>query len=113
MAKKNCRKLTGIFEENKAILEVFEKGKPPVNDVDETTKERKERMWKESILKSRQAAIDGMNAYNPKQDPNIRGDPYKTLFVCRLVCKLIRATKSHKPNSKRNLRNMAKLKESL
>lgn len=53
--------------------------------VSESWLEKKDReaLEKKSVHEKR-VTIDFKNEYNPREDPNIRGDAYKTLFVSRL-----------------------------
>ena len=82
------------MEETKNPMDKFEAIPPPLRQDQETRKEKKARLWKEGILKAREKAINGLQQYNPKVDPNAKGDPYKTIFVCRIVF-ILQEQKSH------------------
>jgi hypothetical protein len=73
------------MEDIKNPLDRFETVAPPLRKDQETRKEKKARLWREGILEARENAINGLQQYNPKADPNAKGDPYKTIFVCRIV----------------------------
>ncbi|KAG5513691.1 hypothetical protein PMAC_000729 [Pneumocystis sp. 'macacae'] len=50
--------------------------------------ERRERRREEKKKIQEEVIRKGLAAYRPRQDPNIKGDPYKTLFVSRLSYKV-------------------------
>ncbi|KAE8696202.1 U1 small nuclear ribonucleoprotein 70 kDa [Hibiscus syriacus] len=56
---------------------------PPVQEA-ETPAQRKARIHKLRLEKGMEKADEELKNYDPNNDPNIAGDPYKTLFVARL-----------------------------
>lgn len=50
--------------------------------------ERRERRREEKRKIQEEVIRKGLALYHPRQDPNIKGDPYKTLFVSRLSYKV-------------------------
>lgn len=56
---------------------------PPVPEV-ETRTERRARIHRLRVEKGVQKAAEDLEKYDPSKDPNVSGDPYKTLFVARL-----------------------------
>ncbi|KAL6542270.1 U1 small nuclear ribonucleoprotein [Orobanche minor] len=56
---------------------------PPVQK-GETPAERKARIHKIRLEEGAKKAAEEIEKYDPNNDPNISGDPYKTLFVARL-----------------------------
>ncbi len=50
----------------------------------ETPQEAKERVWREKILQRRAEIREEMKTWRPNKNEAASGDPYKTLFVCRL-----------------------------
>ncbi|KAJ4774442.1 U1 small nuclear ribonucleoprotein 70 kDa [Rhynchospora pubera] len=56
---------------------------PPVEKV-ETKAEKKARIRQDKLEKGAAKAVEELEKYDPVSDPNMTGDPYKTLFVARL-----------------------------
>ncbi|XP_047263184.1 U1 small nuclear ribonucleoprotein 70 kDa isoform X1 [Capsicum annuum] len=56
---------------------------PPVPEV-ETPAERRARIHKIRLEEGAKKAAEELEKYDPSNDPNVTGDPYKTLFVARL-----------------------------
>ncbi|XP_073002354.1 U1 small nuclear ribonucleoprotein 70 kDa [Typha latifolia] len=56
---------------------------PPVQEV-ETREQKKARIRKLRLEKGAAKAAEDLQKYDPQNDPNVTGDPYKTLFVARL-----------------------------
>ncbi|KAJ0097568.1 hypothetical protein Patl1_28912 [Pistacia atlantica] len=56
---------------------------PPVPEA-ETPAQRRARIHKLRLEKGAEKAAEELQKYDPSSDPNISGDPYKTLFVARL-----------------------------
>uniref|UniRef100_A0A0D6QSZ1 RRM domain-containing protein n=1 Tax=Araucaria cunninghamii TaxID=56994 RepID=A0A0D6QSZ1_ARACU len=56
---------------------------PPVPEV-ETPTQRRARIHRLRLEKGAQKAAEELEKYDPHKDPNVSGDPYKTLFVARL-----------------------------
>ena len=53
----------------------------------ESRKEKRERIQKERNEKHAADLEQAIAAWDPKNDPRIKGDPHKTLFVSRMVCR--------------------------
>ncbi|KAK4368035.1 hypothetical protein RND71_011827 [Anisodus tanguticus] len=56
---------------------------PPIPEV-ETPAERRARIHKLRLEEGAKKAAEELEKYDPSSDPNVTGDPYKTLFVARL-----------------------------
>lgn len=56
---------------------------PPIKEA-ETPAERKARIHAARLEKGAEKAAEELQKYDPTNDPNVSGDPYKTLFVARL-----------------------------
>ncbi|KAF9678334.1 hypothetical protein SADUNF_Sadunf07G0024100 [Salix dunnii] len=56
---------------------------PPIKEA-ETPAERKARIHAARLEKGAEKAAEELQKYDPANDPNVSGDPYKTLFVARL-----------------------------
>ncbi|KAI3900543.1 hypothetical protein MKW92_018963 [Papaver armeniacum] len=56
---------------------------PPVKE-GETAVQRRARVHKLRLEEGAKKAADELEKYDPSNDPNVTGDPYKTLFVARL-----------------------------
>ncbi|CAN0861928.1 U1 small nuclear ribonucleoprotein 70 kDa [Linum grandiflorum] len=56
---------------------------PPVQEA-ETPSQRRARIHKLRLEKGAEHAAEELKKYDPTTDPNVSGDPYKTLFVSRL-----------------------------
>ncbi|KAG0474351.1 hypothetical protein HPP92_014037, partial [Vanilla planifolia] len=56
---------------------------PPVQK-GETPAQRRARIHKIRLEKGAQKSAEELEQYDPHKDPNVTGDPYKTLFVARL-----------------------------
>lgn len=56
---------------------------PPPKEV-ETPEQKRARIRQARLDKGAKKAAEDLEKYNPSTDPNISGDPYKTLFVARL-----------------------------
>ena len=83
--KLTCRPLEGVFDGGKDYNPLFEDGAPPKREKFESKKERIAKDWNEKILKNRAEIKKNIKTWNPHEDENILGDPYKTLFICRMV----------------------------
>ena len=46
--------------------------------------QRRDRVKRERKEASKKHLTHGLTAYQPNEDPNVKGDPFKTLFVARL-----------------------------
>ncbi|CAI8609158.1 unnamed protein product [Vicia faba] len=82
--KRKCPPLTGMAQ---FVTKFAEPGEPeysPPVPVVETPAERRARVHKLRLDKGAAKAAEELEKYDPQNDPNISGDPYKTLFVARL-----------------------------
>ncbi|KAJ0040402.1 hypothetical protein Pint_28263 [Pistacia integerrima] len=82
--KRKCPSLTGMAQ---FVSNFAEPGDPeyapPVPEA-ETPAQRRARIHKLRLEKGAEKAAEELQKYDPSSDPNISGDPYKTLFVARL-----------------------------
>ncbi|XP_054824179.1 LOW QUALITY PROTEIN: U1 small nuclear ribonucleoprotein 70 kDa [Prosopis cineraria] len=82
--KRKCPPLTGMAQ---FVGKFAEPGdpeySPPVQEA-ETPMQRRARIHKLRLEKGAAKAAEELEKYDPHNDPNISGDPYKTLFVARL-----------------------------
>ncbi|KAH7566423.1 hypothetical protein JRO89_XS08G0157800 [Xanthoceras sorbifolium] len=82
--KRKCPPLTGMAQ---FVSHFAEPGDPeyapPVQEA-ETPAQRRARIHKLRLEKGAEKAAEELLKYDPTNDPNISGDPYKTLFVARL-----------------------------
>ncbi|KAG9440965.1 hypothetical protein H6P81_021130 [Aristolochia fimbriata] len=82
--KRKCPPYTGIAQ---FVNNFAEPGDPeyatPVKEA-ETPAQRRARIHKLRLEKGAEKAAEELQKYDPSKDPNITGDPYKTLFVARL-----------------------------
>jgi U1 small nuclear ribonucleoprotein len=84
LEKRKCPPYTGMAQ---FVSNFAEKGdpeyQPPVQEA-ETPAQKKERIHKLRLEEGSRKAAKELEKYDPINDPNISGDPYKTLFVARL-----------------------------
>lgn len=73
-------KLTGCAE----FVEYFNAEKAPKRDPWESPLERKARRNKEKLESHKEEQREAKEKYDPHGDPNVAGDPFKTLFVARI-----------------------------
>ncbi|KAK9285394.1 hypothetical protein L1049_024586 [Liquidambar formosana] len=82
--KRKCPSYTGMAQ---FVSNFAEPGDPeyapPVQEA-ETPSQRRARVHKLRLEKGAEKAAEELQKYDPNNDPNISGDPYKTLFVARL-----------------------------
>ncbi|MCD7465630.1 hypothetical protein HAX54_001645 [Datura stramonium] len=82
--KRKCPSYTGMAQ---FVSNFAEPGDPeyapPVPEV-ETPAERRARIHKIRLEEGAKKAAEELEKYDPSSDPNVTGDPYKTLFVARL-----------------------------
>ncbi|KAL4386280.1 hypothetical protein GQ457_09G010000 [Hibiscus cannabinus] len=82
--KRTCPPYTGMAQ---FVSNFAEPGDPeyapPVQEA-ETPAQRRARIHKLRLEKGMEKAAEELKNYDPNNDPNISGDPYKTLFVARL-----------------------------
>ncbi|KAL9464470.1 hypothetical protein AB3S75_002135 [Citrus x aurantiifolia] len=82
--KRKCPPLTGMAQ---FVSHFAEPGDPlyaPPVEKAETPVERRARIHKLRLEKGAEKAAEELKKYDPHNDPNVSGDPYKTLFVARL-----------------------------
>ncbi|WJX89839.1 hypothetical protein P8452_71804 [Trifolium repens] len=82
--KRKCPPLTGMAQFVSKFAEPGEPEYSPPVPVVETPAERRARVHKLRLEKGAAKAAEELEKYDPHTDPNISGDPYKTLFVARL-----------------------------
>lgn len=82
--KRKCPPLTGMAQFVSKFAEPGEPEYSPPVPVVETPAERRARVHKLRLEKGAAKAAEELEKYDPHNDPNISGDPYKTLFVARL-----------------------------
>ncbi|KAF5738162.1 U1 small nuclear ribonucleoprotein 70 kDa-like [Tripterygium wilfordii] len=84
LEKRKCPPYTGMAQFVSKFAEAGDpEYAPPVPEV-ETPAQRKARIHKIRLEKGAEKAAEEFKTYNANNDPNISGDPYKTLFVARL-----------------------------
>ncbi|KAF7828840.1 U1 small nuclear ribonucleoprotein 70 kDa [Senna tora] len=82
--KRKCPPLTGMAQfVNKFAEPGDPEYAPPIQEA-ETPAERRARIHKLRLEKGAAKAAEELEKYDPHNDPNVSGDPYKTLFVARL-----------------------------
>ncbi|KAI3957524.1 hypothetical protein MKX01_001883 [Papaver californicum] len=82
--KRKCPSYTGMAQ---FVGKFAEPGddeySPPVKE-GETAVQKRSRVHKLRLEEGAKKAADELEKYDPSNDPNVTGDPYKTLFVARL-----------------------------
>ncbi|RAL52517.1 hypothetical protein DM860_017211 [Cuscuta australis] len=82
--KRKCPPYSGMSQFVKHFAEPGDdEYAPPVKEV-EIPAERRARIHRMRLEKGAQKAAEELEKYDPNNDPNATGDPYKTLFVARL-----------------------------
>ncbi|XP_065851741.1 U1 small nuclear ribonucleoprotein 70 kDa isoform X1 [Euphorbia lathyris] len=82
--KRKCPQYTGMAQFVSRFAEPGEpEYAPPVPEV-ETPAQRRARIHQLRLEKGAEKAAEELQKYDPTNDPNVSGDPYKTLFVARL-----------------------------
>ncbi|KAG2278070.1 hypothetical protein Bca52824_060625 [Brassica carinata] len=82
--KRKCPPYTGMAQFVSHFAEPGDpKYAPPKPEV-ETPAQKRERIHKSRLEKGVEKAAEDLQKYDPNNDPNASGDPYKTLFVARL-----------------------------
>lgn len=82
--KRKCLPYTGMSQFVSSFAEPGEpEYAPPIQEA-ETPAQRKARIHKIRLEEGAKKAAEDLKNYDPNNDPNISGDPYKTLFVARL-----------------------------
>ncbi|KAL8160356.1 hypothetical protein V2J09_001893 [Rumex salicifolius] len=82
--KRKCPPYTGMAQfVDKFALPTDPEYSPPVKEV-ETPAQKKARIHQLRLEKGAAKAAEELEKFDPNNDPNASGDPYKTLFVARL-----------------------------
>ncbi|XVF59606.1 hypothetical protein PTKIN_Ptkin07bG0289400 [Pterospermum kingtungense] len=82
--KRKCPSYTGMAQFVSCFAEAGDaEYAPPVKEA-ETPVQKRARIHKLKLEKGVEKAAEELKNYDPNNDPNISGDPYKTLFVARL-----------------------------
>ncbi|KAG6725136.1 hypothetical protein I3842_02G016900 [Carya illinoinensis] len=82
--KRKCPPLSGMAQFVSRFAEPGDaEYSPPVKEA-ETPVQRRARVHMLRLEKGAEKATEELQKYIPNEDPNIAGDPYKTLFVARL-----------------------------
>ncbi|XP_042495742.1 U1 small nuclear ribonucleoprotein 70 kDa-like [Macadamia integrifolia] len=82
--KRNCPSYTGIAQFVSNFAEPGDPEYAPPVKKGETPTERRARIHKRRLEEGAAKAAEELQKYDPSSDPNVTGDPYKTLFVARL-----------------------------
>ncbi|KAH7520051.1 hypothetical protein FEM48_Zijuj08G0102800 [Ziziphus jujuba var. spinosa] len=82
--KRKCPPLTGVAQFVSKFAEPGDPEYAPPVQKGETPVERRARIHKLRLEKGAEKAAEELEKYDPANDPNVTGDPYKTLFVARL-----------------------------
>ncbi|KAL9241747.1 hypothetical protein vseg_015820 [Gypsophila vaccaria] len=82
--KRKCPPYTGMAQFVKLFAEPGDpEYAPPVKEA-ETPAQKKARIHQLRLEKGIAKVAEDLEKYDPQNDPNVTGDPYKTLFVARL-----------------------------
>ncbi|KAL5714408.1 hypothetical protein ACHQM5_016374 [Ranunculus cassubicifolius] len=84
LEKKKCPSYTGMAQFVSNFAEPGEPEYAPPPKKGETSAQKRERIHKLRLENGAKKAAEELEKYDPPSDPNISGDPYKTLFVARL-----------------------------
>ncbi|XP_044498299.1 U1 small nuclear ribonucleoprotein 70 kDa-like [Mangifera indica] len=82
--KRKCPPLTGMAQFVNNFAEPGDPEYAPPVPEPETPAQRRARIHKLRLEKGAEKAAEELQKYDPNNDPNISGDPYKTLVVARL-----------------------------
>ncbi|GAB4847131.1 U1 small nuclear ribonucleoprotein [Ancistrocladus abbreviatus] len=82
--KRKCPPYSGMAQFASLFAEKDDPEYAPSVQKGETPLERRARIHKLRLEKGAAKAAEGLEKYDPHNDPNVTGDPYKTLFVARL-----------------------------
>ncbi|TNV73716.1 hypothetical protein FGO68_gene13667 [Halteria grandinella] len=83
--KGKCKPITSYFDGLRDYMSLFEQTEPPKPKAQEKANEKKERIKKEKITQHLVAQKEEVKKWNPYNDPHIKGDPFRTLFVSNLA----------------------------
>ncbi|KAG1354496.1 U1 small nuclear ribonucleoprotein 70 kDa-like [Cocos nucifera] len=82
--KRKCPSYTGMAQFVSHFAEPGDPEYAPPVEKGETPAQRRARIHKLRLDEGARKAAEELEKYDPNKDPNITGDPYKTLFVARL-----------------------------
>ncbi|WOL07854.1 U1 small nuclear ribonucleoprotein 70 kDa-like [Canna indica] len=82
--KRKCPPYTGMAQFVSHFAEPSDPEYAPPVVKGETPTERRARIRKLRLEEGARKAAEELEKYDPSKDPNVTGDPYKTLFVARL-----------------------------
>ncbi|OVA04517.1 RNA recognition motif domain [Macleaya cordata] len=82
--KRKCLPYTGMAQYVSKFVEPGDPQYAPPVQKGETPAQRRSRIHKLRLEEGAKKAAEELEKYDPSNDPNISGDPYKTLFVARL-----------------------------
>ncbi|CAA6653575.1 unnamed protein product [Spirodela intermedia] len=84
LEKRKCPSYTGIGQFVSQFAEPGDSEYAPPVQKGETAVERRARIHALRLENGAAKAAEELQKYDPSKDPNVTGDPYKTLFVARL-----------------------------
>ncbi|CAA7387863.1 unnamed protein product [Spirodela intermedia] len=84
LEKRKCPSYTGIGQFVSQFAEPGDSEYAPPVQKGETAAERRARIHALRLENGAAKAAEELQKYDPSKDPNVTGDPYKTLFVARL-----------------------------
>ncbi|KAM7529720.1 hypothetical protein LguiB_033130 [Lonicera macranthoides] len=82
--KRKCLPYTGMAQFVNSFAEPGDPEYAPPVEKAETPAQRRARVHKLRLEEGARKAAEELEKYDPHHDPNVSGDPYKTLFVARL-----------------------------
>lgn len=82
--KRKCPPYTGMAQFVSNFAEPTDPEYAPPVEKGETPGQRRARIHQLRLEEGARKAAEELEKYDPNSDPNISGDPYKTLFVARL-----------------------------
>uniref|UniRef100_A0A7N0T869 RRM domain-containing protein n=1 Tax=Kalanchoe fedtschenkoi TaxID=63787 RepID=A0A7N0T869_KALFE len=82
--RRKCPPYTGMAQFVEKFAEPGDPEYAPPPKEAELPSQRRARIHKLRLEKGEQKAAEELKKYDPHNDPNVSGDPYKTLFVARL-----------------------------
>ncbi|CAI9272362.1 unnamed protein product [Lactuca saligna] len=82
--KRKCPPYTGMAQFVSHFAEPTDPEYAPPVEKGETPGQRRARIHQLRLEEGARKAAEELEKYDPNSDPNISGDPYKTLFVARL-----------------------------
>ncbi|KAJ0703462.1 putative U1 small nuclear ribonucleoprotein of 70kDa [Helianthus annuus] len=82
--KRKCPPYTGMAQFVSSFVEPTDPEYAPPVEKGETPGQKKARIHQLRLEEGAKKAAEELEKYDPNSDPNISGDPYKTLFVANL-----------------------------